>query len=46
MDEKMLKLGGEAKRKELISAFDDMSLGDKSKWTSKDEEVAKFGDYM
>ena len=27
MDERMLKAGGEAKRKELISAFEDMNLG-------------------
>ena len=46
MDDKMLKLGGEAMRKQLIDKFEEMSLADKSKWTAKDEEIAKYGDYM
>ena len=43
----MLKAGGEAKRKELISQFEELSIGaDKSKWTKEDEVIAKHGDYM
>jgi hypothetical protein len=39
MDEKMLKCGGEAMRKQLISQMEELSLADKAKWTSKDEEM-------
>ena len=46
MDEKMLKCGGEAMRKQLVSQFEDMSIADKARWTQKDEEIAKYGDYM
>lgn len=46
MDDKMLKLGGEQMRKQLIDRFEEMSLTDKAKWTQKDEEIAKYGDYM
>ena len=46
MDDKMLKAGGEAMRKQLVSQFDDLSLAYRAKWTKQDEEVAKHGDYM
>jgi hypothetical protein len=45
MDERMLKLGGDAKRKELITQFEEMSLSDgRGKMTVDDENIAKYGD--
>ena len=46
MDDKMLKLGGEAMRKQLVNQLEELSLADKAKWTEKDQEIAKYGDYM
>ena len=47
MDEKMLRAGGEAKRKELITQFEYMQIsGDKvDEMTASDQKVAKQGDY-
>jgi len=42
----MLKLGGEAMRKQLVNQLEELSLADKAKWTEKDQEIAKYGDYM
>jgi len=48
MDEKMLKCGGEQMRKQLVNQFEELSLADKAKMSMshKDEEIAKYGDYM
>jgi hypothetical protein len=46
MDDRMLKCGGEAMRKQLVNQFEELSLADKAKWSQKDEEIAKYGDYM
>lgn len=43
MDEKMLKAGGEAKRKELIKQMEDLSL-DRTKISEEEEFKGKFGD--
>jgi hypothetical protein len=40
MDDKMLKAGGEAKRKELVSQFDDLSISDKAKMTAEEAKIA------
>jgi hypothetical protein len=47
MDEKMLRVGGEAKRRELYAMFDGLSLGEDSRgqMTADDEKVARLGDY-
>ena len=44
MDEKMMKLGGEAKRKELIKQMEDLSVEDRLKMTDEEEFKGKFGD--
>ena len=44
MDDKMLKAGGEAKRKELVTQFDDLSLAEKGKMTEEEAKIAKYGD--
>jgi hypothetical protein len=41
----MLKAGGEAKRKELVNQFDELSLSEKVKWSAEEEKIAKYGDY-
>ena len=33
-------------RKQLVSQMEELSIADKAKWTQKDEEIAKYGDYM
>lgn len=38
MDEVMMKAGGEAKRKELIALFGDLSIEDKDRARMTDEE--------
>ena len=41
----MLKAGGEAKRKELIAQFGDLSLsGQNQKMTAEEQKIAKEGD--
>jgi hypothetical protein len=40
MDEKMLRAGGEAKRRELISQFEELSLAEKQ--AQYNEEEAKI----
>lgn len=47
MDEKMLKAGGEAKRRELITQFEEMALSDSTakQFSETDEKIAKYGDY-
>lgn len=45
MDEKMLRAGGEAKRRELISQFEELSLSSKqAEYTEEEAKVAKYGD--
>jgi cell division cycle 14 len=45
MDDKMLKAGGEAKRRELITQFEELSLGgDQTKYSANDEFIARNGD--
>lgn len=45
MDEKMLKAGGEAKRRELITQFEEMSLSDnQAKYSAEDQFKAVNGD--
>ena len=41
----MLRAGGEAKRKELITQFEELSLTDQAKWTEEEYKIAKEGDY-
>ena len=45
MDDKMLKAGGEAKRKELITQFDELSLNKGvEKMTAEEAKIAKQGE--
>ena len=40
-----MKLGGEAKRKELITQFDELSLGQaKDKMTAEEAKIAQYGE--
>ena len=41
----MLRAGGEAKRKELIAQFEELSIAEQSRWTQEEEKIAKYGDY-
>ena len=43
----MLRAGGEAKRKELITQFEEMTLADgrQVQMSADDEKIAKYGDY-
>lgn len=43
----MLRQGGEAKRKELITQFEEMSLTDSRtiQMSADDEKIAKYGDF-
>ena len=40
----MLKAGGEAKRRELVKQFEDMSIGDRTKMSMEEEYKGKHGD--
>ena len=44
MDDRMLKAGGEAKRKELVKQMEDLSLGDRTKMSAEEEYKMKHGD--
>ena len=44
MDDKMLKAGGEAKRRELIKQMEDLTIADKSKMTDEEEYKGVYGD--
>jgi len=43
MDEKMMKAGGEAKRKELIKQMEELTL-DRTEISKEEEYKGKFGD--
>ena len=40
MDERMLKAGGEAKRKELVTQFEELSINDKLKISAEEMKIA------
>jgi len=40
----MLKAGGEAKRKDLITAFEEISLAERISMTEEEQKKAKWGD--
>lgn len=44
MDEKMMKAGGDAKRKQLIKQMEDMSLDDRLKISEEEEFKGRHGD--
>lgn len=44
MDDKMLKAGGEAKRRELVKQFEDMSISDRLKISEEEEFKGHHGD--
>jgi hypothetical protein len=44
MDEKMLKAGGEAKRRELITQMEEMSLEERTKMDESEAYRAQIGD--
>jgi hypothetical protein len=44
MDERMLKAGGEAKRKELVKQMEELSLAERTKMSQEEEYKGKFGD--
>jgi hypothetical protein len=46
MDDKMLKAGGEAKRKELVKQMEELSLDNRAKMNDEEEYKMKHGDYM
>lgn len=45
MDDKMLKAGGEAKRKELVKQMEELSLEEKAKMNEEEEYKMKHGDH-
>lgn len=45
MDDKMLKAGGEAKRKELVKQMEELSIADRTKMNEEEEYKMKHGDY-
>ena len=44
MDEKMLKAGGEAKRRELIKQMEELTIVDRTLISHEEEFKGKFGD--
>ena len=44
MDEAMMKIGGSAKRRELVAMFGDLTIDDRSKMTEEELKIAREGD--
>lgn len=44
MDEPMLKAGGEAKRRELVAMFGDLTIDERARMTEEEQKIAKEGD--
>jgi hypothetical protein len=44
MDDKMLKAGGEAKRRELIRQMEELTIVDRTVISQEEEYKGKFGD--
>jgi hypothetical protein len=44
MDDRMLKVGGEAKRKELVKAMEELSIAERTKMSEEEEYKGKHGD--
>lgn len=40
----MLKAGGEAKRKELVTQFEELSISEKAKMSAEEAKIAMYGD--